>query len=56
MCRIDGSTGLLDRRTEINRFQKGGDAPDAPRLLLWSNRTSRLDINLTAADTVVFYD
>ena len=56
MCRIDGSTGLLDRRTEMNRFRKGDDAPDAPRLFLLSTRTGGLDINLTAADTVVFYD
>ena len=56
ICRIDGKTAPLDRREEMNRFQTGGDDPDAPRLFLLSTRAGGLGINLVAADTVIFYD
>ena len=56
ICRIDGSTKPLDRREEMARFQNGGDDPNAPKLFLLSTRAGGLGINLTAADTVIFYD
>ena len=56
ICRIDGSTSPLNRREEMNRFQTGGEDPDAPRLFLLSTRAGGLGINLVAADTVIFYD
>lgn len=56
ICRIDGSTAPLERREQMSKFQSGGDAPDAPCLFLLSTRAGGLGVNLTAADTVIFYD
>jgi ATP-dependent DNA helicase len=56
ICRIDGSTPPLERREQMNKFQNGGDRPGAPHLFLLSTRAGGLGINLTAADTVIFYD
>ncbi|KAJ7093359.1 SNF2 family N-terminal domain-containing protein [Mycena belliarum] len=56
ICRIDGTTPPLERRDQMNLFQDAGDAPGAPRLFLLSTRAGGLGVNLTAADTVIFYD
>ncbi|KAG2128506.1 SNF2 family N-terminal domain-containing protein [Suillus cothurnatus] len=56
ICRIDGSTAPMERREQMNKFQQGGNSHDAPRLFLLSTRAGGLGINLTAADTVIFYD
>ncbi|KAL6229703.1 hypothetical protein BDW75DRAFT_224591 [Aspergillus navahoensis] len=51
-CRLDGSTKLEDRRDTVADFQQ---RPDIFVFLL-STRAGGLGINLTAADTVIFYD
>ncbi|KAH9475113.1 Lymphoid-specific helicase [Psilocybe cubensis] len=56
ICRIDGSTAPQERREQMNKFQNGGDDPNAPCLFLLSTRAGGLGINLVAADTVIFYD
>ncbi len=51
-CRLDGSTKLEDRRDTVHDFQT------RPELFIFllSTRAGGLGINLTAADTVIFYD
>lgn len=51
-CRLDGSTKLEDRRDTVSDFQQ---RPEIFVFLL-STRAGGLGINLTAADTVIFYD
>ena len=51
--RLDGSASIADRRDMVNEFQ----AEDSDYFLfLLSTRAGGLGINLTAADTVIFYD
>ncbi|KAL1898162.1 putative DNA helicase ino80 [Sporothrix stenoceras] len=51
-CRLDGSTKLEDRRDTVHDFQT---RPEIFVFLL-STRAGGLGINLTSADTVIFYD
>jgi len=51
-CRLDGSTKLEDRRDTVAAFQSS----DEIFVFLLSTRAGGLGINLTAADTVIFYD
>ncbi|KAF2861903.1 hypothetical protein K470DRAFT_213883 [Piedraia hortae CBS 480.64] len=51
-CRLDGSTKLEDRRDTVAAFQ---NTPEIFVFLL-STRAGGLGINLTSADTVIFYD
>ncbi|KAF2841586.1 hypothetical protein M501DRAFT_929765 [Patellaria atrata CBS 101060] len=51
-CRLDGSTKLEDRRDTVADFQS---KPEIFVFLL-STRAGGLGINLTSADTVIFYD
>lgn len=51
-CRLDGSTKLEDRRDTVHDFQT---RPEIFVFLL-STRAGGLGINLTTADTVIFYD
>lgn len=50
--RLDGQTKLADRRDMVHNFQTSNDT----FVFLLSTRAGGLGINLTAADTVVFYD
>ncbi|KAF2115059.1 SNF2 family N-terminal domain-containing protein [Lophiotrema nucula] len=51
-CRLDGSTKLEDRRDTVADFQSKSDI----FIFLLSTRAGGLGINLTSADTVIFYD
>ncbi|KAF7557846.1 hypothetical protein G7046_g5961 [Stylonectria norvegica] len=51
-CRLDGSTKLEDRRDTVHDFQTNPDI----FIFLLSTRAGGLGINLTSADTVIFYD
>jgi DNA helicase INO80 len=51
-CRLDGSTKLEDRRDTVADFQNDPSI----FVFLLSTRAGGLGINLTSADTVIFYD
>lgn len=51
-CRLDGSSGLAERREAIEEFQ----AMENVFVFLLSTRAGGLGINLTQADTVIMYD
>ncbi|KAK4233770.1 INO80-like protein [Achaetomium macrosporum] len=51
-CRLDGSTKLEDRRDTVADFQTRPEI----FIFLLSTRAGGLGINLTTADTVIFYD
>ncbi|KAG7384180.1 hypothetical protein PHYPSEUDO_002868 [Phytophthora pseudosyringae] len=61
-CRLDGSTKLLDRVDQMEKFNKvsAGSASmsddDNVFVFMLSTRAGGLGINLIAADTVIFYD
>ncbi|PIN02504.1 SNF2 family DNA-dependent ATPase [Handroanthus impetiginosus] len=50
--RLDGSSTIMDRRDMVNDFQHRSDI----FVFLLSTRAGGLGINLTAADTVIFYE
>lgn len=51
-CRLDGNMDLEKRKDNIERFNTNDDI----FVFLLSTRAGGLGINLTAADTVIFYD
>ena len=50
--RMDGSTNITDRRDLIDQFQNNPEI----FIFILSTRAGGLGVNLTAADTVIFYD
>src|SRR3569833_2999010 len=50
--RMDGSTNIADLRDMVNEFQVN----DKIFAFLLSTRAGGLGVNLTGADTVIFYD
>ena len=50
--RLDGSTNIIDRRDLIDKFQSNTNI----FIFILSTRAGGLGVNLTAADTVIFYD
>ncbi len=50
--RMDGSTNIADRRDMVNEFQVNENV----FAFLLSTRAGGLGVNLTGADTVIFYD
>merc|ERR1719387_2890227 len=50
--RLDGSTKIEDRKDLVAQYQE----PGGPFAFIISTRAGGLGINLTAADTVVFYE
>ncbi|KAE9031569.1 ATP-dependent DNA helicase [Phytophthora fragariae] len=61
-CRLDGSTKLMDRVDQMEKFNKvsaGATSTaddDNVFIFMLSTRAGGLGINLIAADTVIFYD
>ncbi|XP_057659783.1 lymphoid-specific helicase-like [Diorhabda carinulata] len=51
-CRLDGGMNLINRKHNIERFSKDPDM----FVFLLSTRSGGLGLNLTAADTVIFFD
>ena len=51
-CRIDGSISWQDRQESMQRF----NTDPACKVFLLSTRAGGLGLNLTAADTCIFYD
>ena len=49
---MDGSSKIHERRDMVNDFQENSNI----FIFLLSTRAGGLGINLTAADTVIFYD
>ena len=51
--RLDGNTPVAQRQILIDRFN---DEPERLFIFLLSTRAGGVGINLTSADTVIFYD
>lgn len=52
--RISGSTGIEERVEFVGEFQEG--EKDGPVCFLLSTKAGGVGLNLTAADTAIFFD
>jgi len=55
-CRIDGSIPQVERAAQIERFNSAKGTRNSISVFLLTTRAGGLGINLTSADTVIFYD
>lgn len=55
-CRIDGSIPQAERAAQIEKFNSAKGIRNSIPVFLLTTRAGGLGINLTSADTVIFYD
>ena len=57
ICRLDGATSQMERDEQIDKFNNDDlNDENSPKIFLLSTRAGGLGINLTGADSIIFYD